>query len=315
MQSNQRIAEVLTRLMTGETLQQVVLEQHYGISHRTCQRDLAYIRRALADYAAGRLVEDEGAYHLSRQSDQDELDMVLTASNILLGSRALSRPELTATLNYLSSGLSPTMQRIVRQQLTVPRGSYTPVSNAQPLLLRLREVAACISRSQKMVFVYQSSEPGAPRSQIHHAQPVTLFFETYYFYVAMLSVEHGGYWLYRLDRMTDILEKHPGEKLDYATRFSLQEHRHYTYLLDSGSLTQIRFIYRNNIQTVLDHFPDSRIVKQNADGSYVVEAYVKVDGAMLWLLSQGTGLKVLSPVSLVNRMRDTLTAARNQYEE
>jgi len=131
----------------------------------------------------------------------------------------------------------------------------------------------------------------------------------------MLSEEHGGYWLYRLDRIEGILEKRPGEKLDYASRFSLQERRHYTYLLDSGSLTQIRFIYRNNIHTVLDHFPDSRIIKQNPDGSYLVEAYVKIDGAMLWLLSQGTGLKVLSPVSLVNRMRETLTAAREQYED
>lgn len=315
MQSNQRIAELLTRLMTGEVLQQDLLEQHYAISHRTCQRDLAYIRRALTDYAAGSLVEKKGAYYLSRQSEADDLDMVLTTSNILLGSRALDQPELTATLKYLSNGLSPAMQAIVHQQLTVPRGSYTPLSNAHPLLHQLREVATCISHSQKMVFVYRSSEPGAAQPQVHHAQPVALFFETYYFYVAMLSEEHGGYWLYRLDRIEGILEKRPGEKLDYASRFSLQEHRHYTYLLDSGSLTQIRFIYRNNIHTVLDHFPDSRIIKQNPDGSYLVEAYVKIDGAMLWLLSQGTGLKVLSPVSLVNRMRETLTAAREQYED
>ncbi|WP_367296105.1 helix-turn-helix transcriptional regulator [Levilactobacillus yonginensis] len=315
MQSNQRIAELLVRLMVGETLKQAELEERYGVSRRTSQRDLAYIRHALSEYTAGDLVEDQGTYRLSRQSESTDSAMVLTASNILLGSRALNQPELTATLAYLSSTLSPEMQLAVRQQLKLSRGSYVPLSRAKPLLHRLQEVATCIAQNQKMVFSYRSSRPGETAAQIHHAQPVALFFEIFYFYVAMYSEEHHGYWLYRLDRIEDILEKLPGEKLDYDERFSLQEHRHYTYLLDSGSMTQVRFIYRNYIQTVLDYFPDSRVIKTNADGSHVVEAYIKVDGAMLWLMSQGAGLQVLSPPSLVKRMRDALAAAYQQYDE
>ena len=315
MQSNQRMAELLVRLMVGETLKQGELESRYGVSRRTSQRDLAYIRRALSEYAAGDLIEDQGTYRLSRQSESTDSAMVLTASNILLGSRALNQPELTATLAYLSSNLSPEMQLAVRQQLKLSRGSYVPLSRAKPLLHRLREVATSIAQNQKMIFSYRSSRPEETTAQIHHAQPVALFFEIFYFYVAMYSEEHHGYWLYRLDRIEDILEKLPGEKLDYDERFSLQEHRHYTYLLDSGSMTQVRFIYRNYIQTVLDHFPDSRVIKTNADGSHVVEAYIKVDGAMLWLMSQGAGLQVLSPPSLVKRMRDALAAAYRQYDE
>jgi len=315
VQSNQRIAELMVQLMTGEPLQQTVIEEKYAVSHRTCQRDFAYIRGALSEYAAGDLVEVQGTYRLVRQSEVADFEMALTASNILLGSRALDQKELTATLDYLQRSLSPEMQAALRQQLTIPRGSYTPLAWSKPLLHRLRAIATCIVGSQKMVFTYRSSHPGELKPMTHHAQPVALFFETYYFYVAMFSEEHGGYWLYRLDRIVDILKTAPGDKLDYAERFSLQEHRRFTYLLDSGSLTKIRFIYRNYIQTVLDHFPNSRVVKDNGDGSFVVEAYVKVDGAMLWLLSQGAGLKVLSPVSLVERMGSALTAARDQYDE
>lgn len=142
---------------------------------------------------------------------------------------------------------------------------------------------------------------------------MALFFEVHYFYVAMLSQERGGYWLYRLDRIVDIVTKTAGEKLDYTERFSLQDHRRQTYLVDSGSLTRIRFIYRNYVQTVLDHFPNSRVVQENEDGSVIIEAYVKIDGAMFWLLSQGAGLQVISPASLVDRMRNALSAAREQY--
>ncbi|MDT6980170.1 WYL domain-containing protein [Levilactobacillus zymae] len=313
MESNARVAELMVRLMSGETLQQADLKKQYNVSLRTCQRDIAYIRRALTEYNVGEIEERPGSYRLARRSEDADLEMVLTTSNILLGSRALNSPELAATLDFLSASLSPAMRALVRKELTLPRGSYLPLSRPKPILHRLREIADCIVENQRIVFAYRSSRVTEPHPLTHHAQPVALFFENYYFYVAMLSQERGGYWLYRLDRIEKIYAKEAGEKLDYAERFSLQDHRQQTYLLDSGSLTQIRFIYRYYLQTVLDHFPGSRVLETRPDGSHLIEAYVKVDGAMFWLLSQGVHLQVVSPPSLVNRMRAELTAARDQY--
>lgn len=314
MKSNARIAELLVRLMTGETLNQVELQKQYAIGLRTCQRDLSAVRQALTVYEAGELIERAGTYRFQRQSADRDFEMILATSNILLGTRALMPEELTATLDFLSAGLSPLAQATLRKQLTISRGSYTPLSRPTPLLRQLRRIAGAIVHNEKLVFSYQSSESEAATPSNHHAQPVAVFFETYYFYVAMLSQEHHGYWLYRLDRIVNILKQSPGDKLNYAERFSLQDHRHQTYLLDSGSLTQVRFIYRNYSQTVLDHFPGAKVLRTNADGSLLIEAYIKVDGAILWLLSQGAGLQVVSPPSLVARMQRELTAALNQYQ-
>ncbi|RRK10540.1 WYL domain-containing protein [Lactiplantibacillus garii] len=240
--------------------------------------------------------------------------MALITSHILLGSRALTLPELNATLDFLGSGLAPEARAALHQQLTMARGSYVPLSRPQPLLDRLHVVAACIAKNQKIRFSYRSSQANEPNPQIHHAQPVAIFFENHYFYAAMLSEERHGYWLYRIDRIVTILERLKGQKLDYDRRFSLQDHRQQAYLLDSGSLTRIRFIYRYYVQTVLDYFPNAKVLKRNPDGSHVIEAYVKVDGAMLWLLSQGAAVQVLAPVSLVERMKAALSAARDQYD-
>lgn len=316
MKSNSRVATLLVRLMNGEALKQTDIKAEYGISLRTCQRDFSDIRNALTEYDAGKLIEHDGIYRLSRTSEVLDFEMVLATSNILLGSRALTPDELVTTLNYLSAGLSPVMQNVMRHQLTFSRESYTPLSRPKPLLSRLHEIATAIAKNEKLTFTYLSSQPDEKIPRTHHAQPVALYFETHYFYVAMLSQERHGYWMYRLDRIIDILAKTDGKKLDYAKRFSLQDHRRQTnFEVDSGSLTRIRFIYRYYRQTVLDHFPGSKIIHENKDGSVVVEAYVKVDGAIFWLLSQGAGLQVVSPPSLVKRMRDTLTAARNQYFE
>ena len=241
--------------------------------------------------------------------------IVLAISNILLGSRALLPSELDAALNYLFSGLSPVKQVEVRQQLRIARGSYTPLSQPKLLLSRLAEVAAYIANHRRLTFTYLSSQATEPTPLIHHAQPVALFFEVHYFYVAMLSQTRGGYWLYRLDRIGEIKAVSEGDKLDYATRFSLQDHRRQTYLLDSGDLMQIQFVYRYYPQTALDQFPGSRVIRHNADGSVVIEAFARLDGALLWLLSQGAALKVISPPSLIKRMREELMAALYQYKQ
>lgn len=313
MKSKYRVAELIVRLMNGETLLQMDVLKQYDISKRTSQRDLADIRSAMSEYDAGEVVETDGTYCLSRQSEQLDFEMVLTVSNILLGSRSLEQDELTRTLDFLISQLSPAMQDLIHKQLKISRGGYVPLSKPTPLLNRLREVALCIAQNRKMVFVYRGSAKKYNKPQKHHAQPVAFFFEVHYFYVAMMSEEHGGYWLYRLDRIVDILETKKGEKLDYIKRFSLQDHRSQTYLLDSGDLTRIQFSYRYYEQTALDFFPRSRVVKYNEDGSVVIEAFAKVDGAVLWLLSQGEAVKVLAPQSLVERMKETLTNTRNQY--
>lgn len=305
---------MLIQLMTGGKIDLAVMQKKYAISKRTCQRDLASVRDALTESQIGRVVEKDGGYQLVLKDVGDKFDLALITSHVLLGSRALTVPELAATLKFLAAGLAPEAQTALHHQLTMARGSYTTLSRPQPLLERLHAVTDCIAQNQKIRFTYQSSQANEPAPLIHHAQPVAVFFEAHYFYVAMLSEERHGYWLYRLDRIVTILERQKGQKLDYARRFSLQDHRQQAYLLDSGSLTRIEFIYRYYEQTVLDYFPTARVLKTNPDGSHVIEAYVKVDGAMLWLMSQGAAVQVLSPVSLVDRMKAALSAARDQYQ-
>ncbi|PRO83576.1 WYL domain-containing protein [Lactiplantibacillus pentosus] len=238
---------------------------------------------------------------------------MLVVSHILLGSRALTTEELIVTLQQLAAGLPPTMRDELHKNLTLAKGSYTPLSKPVPLLKRVHQMTIYINANQKLVFVYRNSNPHVTKPQVHHAQPVAVFFEQHYFYVGMLSEEHHGYWLYRLDRIIEVLSVQSGQKLDYAHRFSLQDHRHQSYLLDSGSLTPIRFIYRYALQTALDYFPTAKVLETKEDGSHIIEAYVKVDGAMLWLLSQGTGVQILSPLSLVNRMKTALMKTLEQY--
>lgn len=314
MNSNRRILDLLVPLLDGQVLEQTDMIKKYHVSLRTIQRNLADIRAALTDFNVGDLVEDEGAYRLVRNGDVAGFEKALAVSNMFLGTRALAPDELAATLKFIGHSLSPETQATLHHALAIPRGSYTPLSRPKPLLHRLHEIQTCMAHNQQLTFTYLSSQPNEKRPLTHHAQPVAIFFEMHYFYVAMFSQERGGYWLYRLDRIVAIINKTNGQKLDYAERFSLQDHRHQTYLLDSGSVKKIRFIYRGYVQTALDHFPSAHIIKENADGSHIIDAYVKIDGALLWLVGQGPRLQVLSPKSVVRQVQETLQETLAQYD-
>ena len=55
----------------------------------------------------------------------------------------------------------------------------------------------------------------------------------------------------------------------------------------------------------LDRFPNSKVIKKLAD-SVVIEAETIDQGAMMWLLSQGKRVKVLSPDNFKAKMKQEL---------
>lgn len=316
MESNARVAHIFAALMQGQTIDAETLTAEYGISLRTLQRDLADIRAALADECAQPPVLQEGPpRHWCLMTDNRQDSIALAVSHIVTGSRAFDQGELAEALAYIEQPLSPTSRSTLHADLRLARHGFSPLTGAKPLLGLLQTVNTAIDQRLKLTFSYRSSRSNLKQtSEIHHAQPVAVFFERFYFYVAMFADEHHGYWLYRLDRIDEILDETKGEKLDYATRFSLQDHWRQTYFIDFGEPTVIHFEYEGFVTTALDAFPTSKVVATNVDGSVVIEAYARIEGALLWLLGQGPRVKVLDPPLLVKRIKTMLTAMQAKYQ-
>ena len=56
------------------------------------------------------------------------------------------------------------------------------------------------------------------------------------------------------------------------------------------------------MQAVLDKLPTAKIIERNG-GKYLIEAEVYGDGIKMWLLSQGSWVKVVSPEEFVGEMK------------
>lgn len=311
MNSNARVADLLAKLMAGQT---VGFDAGAGVSLRTFQRDLAAIRTALAAQNAGRLVETKShQFQLVQGDEVENLALITGISSVLLGSRALSASEMIKALRFLQARLTPEDTATVNFWLKQEKEDYVPLVHTKPLLALMTRLETAIAAKLQVTFTYRHS--GQPQCSEIKGQPVTIYFDRFYFYVVMFVEKKHRYQLFRLDRIHEIIQTAKGQPLPHGERYFLSEHRRHSYLLDMGEFMAFRYECYNSPDNALDIFPDSRVIRRTATGGTIIESYAFVFGAMLWLRSQGDLVRVISPPSLVNRMRESLTAALKRYDE
>jgi len=217
-------------------------------------------------------------------------------------------------LDVLSAQLSAEQKQYFENALRMPKHSYFPLATSKPLLGVMQQVIEAIVTHAELVFAYSSSRPSEARGQEHTAQPETLYFDQFYFYVVMH--EAAGYRVFRLDRIDQIIKTQPGDWRLSAEHFSLQELRQHTYLQAIGPAVTFQFkAWGIWDTTILDRFPQSHIVRTEPDGALLVEATAKEVGAMMWLLSQGDKVQLLSPPSWVAKLKATAKAMLARYQD
>ena len=84
-------------------------------------------------------------------------------------------------------------------------------------------------------------------------------------------------------------------------------------MMYQGELVHFTFEFTgHSIDAVLDKFPLSKIIEQDGNW-YKVESIAYEQGLLMWILSQGEWIKVLSPDDLVQKIKEKLNKVVNLY--
>ena len=109
--------------------------------------------------------------------------------------------------------------------------------------------------------------------------------------------------IYRLDRIHSIKETGKKFSVPYKDRFKEGEYKNRTQFMFGGEPQKISFNYYGpSVEAVLDKFPMAKVVDKQ-EGVCSIEAEVFGTGVKMWLLSQGSKVKVTAPETLVQEMR------------
>ena len=310
MNSNQRVLTLFALLYSGKKSTTQQLAEHFKVSTRTIERDLKDIKDTLSDQALPFTLEKDlngNFFTFANQIDQKE---ILAVSKILLASRAFDQTTMDQVIDHLLAKLAPAKAKEVKKHLGNEQLLYQPPRHEIDLLPLVEKFNHYIQDQTVIQFDYQKN-----RGQIvtRTALPVSLYFSEYYFYAICYNPTYKNYLNYRLDRFLAIQPTSEKIKIEHKDRLEAGELRKKLHFMYSGTEIPFTFRFRGIVEAALDRLPEAKVIKKHKDGSVIISATAQDTGVIMWLLSQGKNVEVLTPKDLVAKMREEVEEMNRYY--
>lgn len=311
----QRLMFLYNRLLKGETLVTEDITNKFNIDKRTYQRDINELKAFLADVQPGtevKFVKNTG-HRLARNEviclSREE---VMVLAKIVLESRAFPEHEMEGMLDKLLLLCDPDYKQVVKDAIDNEKFHYHPVSHDKVLFDRMWELNQAIREKRLVDLVYYKA--GCEEPVERTVEPLAIMFAEFYFY--LIANRHDKEYqhpaIFRLDRIDNYAIRKDRFRVPYASRFEEGEFRKQVQFMHAGELMNLRFIYRGNtLEAILDRLPTAKICQRQPE--VVLEAKVFGTGVMMWLLSQGEDVEILSPASFRAQMKDKIQSMLARY--
>ena len=191
---------------------------------------------------------------------------------------------------------------------------YKPVATlCNDLIDNLYALAEAIDDKQEITITYYKMDKSRIDRRI---RPLAIVFSEYYFYLIAVH-EVDDEWkerYYRIDRITDMIKHRTRFEVEYDSRFDEGKLKNEIQYMWPGKEQQIEFEFTGpSVQAILDRIPKSRVIKREKNKVTIQATVVHGTGIKMTLLSQGSWVKVLSPQSLVEEMKEEVEKMMEGY--
>ena len=314
----ERILEIFFRGLRGEDLSVQRLADEYEVSTKSISRSINELKAFLADHRE--LVGNtELMYSHQNKCYRLYMDDFLTNKEmfalveVMIGARAFSKMELLALTNKLKRFTTAEdrskLNELIRNELYHYSEVKHDCASVQDTLWQLIN---CISEKREISIEYYRLD----RAYVtHRLRPASVMFTDYYFYLIAFKTDRDPEKpvYFRVDRIKHITEHRKKFTSDEAPGFDEGLLRQRSLFMWPGKLRTIRFEFSGpSVQAVLDKVSTAKII-DHSNGKYLIEAEIYGDGIKLWLLSQGSWVKVVSPDDFVDEMRKEISDMLGNY--
>lgn len=314
-----RILEIFFRGLRGEDLSVQHLADEYGVSTKSITRSINDLKAFLADHRE--LVGNtELEYSYADKCYRLRMDEFLTHQElfavveVLLGARSFSKLELLTVVEKLKR-FTTTEDRarfteLIRKEVFL----YPEVQHdCQSVLDNLWRLVECIGAQREISVEYVRMDRSC---KTYRLRPVSVMFADHYFYLIAFKDESVEPRYFRVDRILDIVQHRKTFSTREVPEFNEGLLRQRSLFMWPGPLRTIRFEFSGpSVQAVLDKLPTARIIQQLRGGKYLIEAETYGDGIKMWLLSQGSWVKVVAPGEFVEEMHNEITKMLKIYKK
>ena len=316
----ERVLELFFRGLRGEDLSVKDLANEYNISTKSVSRDISDLKAFLSDHRelVGNVELEYSHQNKSYRLFTDEFltnKELFSLVEVLIGARAFSKMELLTLVEKMKRFTTPTDRTKLNELIRKELFHYTEVKHdCESVQTVLWQLINCITEKREISIEYNRMDR---KAVIHRIRPASVMFTDYYFYLIAFNTEGmlDKPLYFRVDRIKYITEHRKNSIHGEAPGFDEGLLRQRSLFMWPGKLRTIRFEFTGSaIHAVLDKLPTARVIERNGQ-NYIVETDVYGDGIKMWILSQGSRIKVISPADFVYEIKKEIELMQAQYEK
>lgn len=319
MEKKNRLLEIFYRAMKGENLCIKELALEYNVSKKSISRDLGEIKLFLSE---SRDVVGNGELEYSAATKTYHLEFeefllskeLMAIIKILIGSRGLEKTELLEIIGKLKKFTSYQERATINKLIDKEIYRYQEVNHdCGSVIDNVWKLTRCIDKQIEISVLYYKMNRELVERRI---KPIAIIFSEYYFYlIAYRSNEEPQEPAYfQVDRIVDVVEHRVKFEPDRKYCFDEGELRNKIQFMFPGKNQKIKFEFSGpSVQAILDKIPTAKVVEVRGEAK-VIEAETYGTGIKMYLMSQGSWVKVLEPPELVEEMKAEIENMKKLYK-
>lgn len=315
-----RILELFFRALKGESLSVNQLSIKYNVTKRSITRDINNLKIFLSEHREI-LGNAELVYSSTNHCYTLKMDNFITnkellsIAKVLIGSRAFSQNELLSIILKLKSHTSYSDRLKLESLMSKEMYHYNEINfDCNSVIDNVWDLTEYIYGRRAITITYYKMN----RSLVKHKiKPISIMFSEYYFYLIAYKYDEefeNTPIYFRIDRITNIIAHRENFSLSHQNDFDEGLLRKRSQFMWPGTLRKIQFEFTGpSLQAILDRIPTAKVIDKK-NGVHIIEAEVYGDGIKMFLLSQGSWVKVTSPKEFVEEMKNTIEEMVENYK-
>lgn len=310
-----RLLELHDRFNLGEKINKKKYAELCSVSEKTVERDMKFLNEYYesVDNDEKRIIKynrKENVHIIqNRKSIGFNSSDSFAIAKILFESRAFSEGEMKRLVKVLANNNNDNINELIRNE----EFHYIEPRHGKDIIDFIWRISTSISKRHMVKVEYKRQDN---KEKEYMLKPVGLVFNEFYFYLLanIDGTEQRNPTVFRVDRFLKFEETNEKFYLPYRDRFEEGEFRKRIHFMYQGDLIKVRFkFWGSSIQAVYDRIPTAKKIGEE-DGKTLIEAELYGQGIIMWFLSQREYLEVISPQSLREEMKNTITNLAKLYE-
>lgn len=166
--------------------------------------------------------------------------------------------------------------------------------------------------------IFRKYKKDETKDRYYTVNPVETVFNSDQYYLICYDDFHRNLINYRIDRMENIIKLDDDiNECDWLKGYDISKYKRQQFNMFSGEVKNVTFIAdRSLIDVIFDKFGSQVEMSETKDGKIKCTVEVQAGNMFIaWLCSFGKSLKVVSPPTVVTKVKEHLKNTMEQYDE